>query len=191
MITPAEVGDLLRLLAHIDARTIDKDDIALWLAALQRDRVTFVEARDAVMEQVTAAPGDRVNIGHVISRVRARRRILRQSAGTGIALQQALRAVPADAPDYNARVLALLREPSPGPVTASDRVAITTAAEAAAERSRRGADACRAAIRGPAWRTREREAAVVESTAAEGTSRGHEHDPTETTAPAHERSATR
>lgn len=146
MITAAEVTDLLRLLANLDARTIGKDDIALWHAALGQDRVTSSEARQAVIEQVRAEPGVRVNVGHVISRVRDRRRLRRASTGAGMALQEALRAIPAEAPDYQARVMNLLREPVP-PTGAGERVAALDAGPAAAaERARRGRALVEAAL---------------------------------------------
>lgn len=134
MITPDEAGDLLALVSGIDARTVAKDDIALWLAALQREHVTLTEARWAVMEQVAREPGKRMNVGHVITRVKDRRRLLRERPGTGAALQEALRAVPADAPDYGERVRALLR----GPVSAASTPRLEVGAADATERIRRG-----------------------------------------------------
>jgi hypothetical protein len=138
MITAAEVMNLLRLLANIDARTIGKDDIALWHAALGQDRVTFIEARQAVIEQVRVEPSVRVNVGHVIFRVRDRRRLRRAGAGTGMALQEALRAIPADAPDYQARVMELLREPTPPARESDSSPALESSAAVAAERAHRG-----------------------------------------------------
>ncbi|MCD0446336.1 hypothetical protein LO763_22230 [Glycomyces sp. A-F 0318] len=139
MISLDDVGNLLRLLAHIDARTVDRDDLKLWLAALQRDRVTFDEAHEAIIEQVTVEPNVRVNVGHVVSRVRDRRRLRRRPSGAGMALQDALRAVPADAPDYQARVIALLRHPGPPPARAAARAPVVrTGPEAAAARAHRG-----------------------------------------------------
>ncbi|WP_205327014.1 hypothetical protein [Glycomyces sp. YM15] len=134
MIAPDEVGDLLAVIAGIDARTVAKDDIALWLAALQRERVTLAEARWAVMEQVAKEPGNRMNVGHVIARVKDRRRLMRERPGAGAALQAALRAVPADAPDYGERVRALLR----GPVTTASVPRPELGAATAVDRIRRG-----------------------------------------------------